>query len=444
MAMVFAQGQVVFGQDNGARHDSRVNVNQIDTRQISAKVEEATVLIVVQGRGEDFVTGTGFVVAPGFVVTNAHLFTKMPRSGEIVITNEYLEPTEAELVDYVMDKSINQGFGGRDLALLRFKLPFGREIPALTFNLETRKMDKVGAWGYPGVILNLDLAIRGDDDEYKPVPIVYTEGTISTYLTSDLCKSVVHTADVTGGNSGGPLVNTSGEVVGINTWIINNEDRGNYLNVAQDASEVVAFLRKNKLSPKLAQGQVYTAKRDSKTRRVVPPRASVPKENSPNANAPRANAPRANAPRASVPNGSVPEVDPSFKNRPGRGSVYRELEGFFVQVPEGWAIEDEEKDSITLSTVVPGSSVFLSLSSNEGFPTDMIAEFYAAILDGATTPRLDKENGDTYVTYGKLNDEDAILVVSGDEVSEKVAVIVLVGDLEAPGIDTILDSIVEK
>ncbi|MDR2388100.1 MAG: serine protease [Deltaproteobacteria bacterium] len=415
-AWLLGQSQAALAQESGARYENRGQVSQVDTRQISAKIEEATVLIIVEGPGYDVVTGTGFVVAPGYVVTNAHLFSKMVRGGDIIITNEKLAPIEAQLVDYLMDKTINQGFGGRDLALLKFQVPFGRVIPALTFNLESQKMDKVGAWGYPGVILNLDMSLRDRDEEFRSSPIVYTEGTISTYLSSELCKSVVHTADVAGGNSGGPLVNTNGEVVGINTWIINNDDQAKYLNVAQDASEVVAFLQKNKIKPLLAQGQVYVAKKDSKIApsRSLPPKVSLPKND-----------------------------EPPIKKR-GRSPQYRELDGFFVQVPEGWAVKDEESDSITLSTVEPGSAVFLSLTSNEGFPTDMIAEFYAALLDGATTPRLDQENGDTYVTYGKLNDEDAILVVSGDEFAEKVAVIVLVGDLEAPGIETILDSIVEK
>jgi len=50
-------------------------------------------------------------------------------------------------------------------------------------------------------------------------------------------------------------VNDRGEVVGMNTWGRQEEGEGAFLNGAQTAREIVAFLISNGVTPKLAPGQ---------------------------------------------------------------------------------------------------------------------------------------------------------------------------------------------
>ena len=49
--------------------------------------------------------------------------------------------------------------------------------------------------------------------------ITVTNGVLSRYLSSNGVKRMAHTATVNSGNSGGPLINDHGQVIGINTFI---------------------------------------------------------------------------------------------------------------------------------------------------------------------------------------------------------------------------------
>jgi hypothetical protein len=413
LALAVALGEVrpVRGQDGVKNLEERATDRQERRRNISETLEMATVWVLVEGRNE-LDTGTGFVVAPGYAVTNAHVLEAWTGGGDIYIVNEMLPLTEVSLIDYELDVDESEGFG-RDLALLKFDTPSGVNLPALTFNLEASKMDRVGSWGYPGVLTAVDFKNRGNSKggSFKPTPVVYSEGTISTFLETEYCRTIVHTAGISGGNSGGPLINSGGEVVGINTWLTKDEMAGNVWNVAQSADVVVEFLIKNGLKPNLAQGQTYEA-------RLRPSPDSVAKGRGP--------------------------TPPSGTGLPGGLDRYRELESFFVMVPEGWAVDEEEPDAITLSSVVPGAWIYLGVSASEGLPTGLIAQLYATELGNATDPVQSGEDEDTYVSYAKVDDSDAVLVVSGDRKADKVAIILMLGDLQNPGLDVILDSIIDK
>ena len=60
---------------------------------------------------------------------------------------------------------------------------------------------------------------------------------------------VMHSADISQGNSGGPLVNGCGEIIGINTFIFNQPDTSiRTLNIALRADGVEEFLDQSKLN----------------------------------------------------------------------------------------------------------------------------------------------------------------------------------------------------
>lgn len=74
--------------------------------------------------------------------------------------------------------------------------------------------DRVYALGFPGI--EDDFADEGEND-YTMKHITVTDGIISRLLTHDGVECMSHTANINHGNSGGPLVDTYGQVVGINT-----------------------------------------------------------------------------------------------------------------------------------------------------------------------------------------------------------------------------------
>jgi hypothetical protein len=365
-----------------------------ERRRISALVEAATVMVLVVDRDGDVASsGSGFVVARGYAVTNAHVVAGAP-GGSIVVLNESLPPTQARVVDSVLDEAGGREAGGRDLALLWFQAPGGQEPPALAFNLDVRKMDRVGSWGYPGAVMELASGGHGS------APVVYTEGTVSAFVESRLGRSIIHTAAISGGNSGGPLVNSSGEVVGMNTWTYAAAAGGAMLNMAQASDEIVGFLAKNGLEPRLAEGQVFVARE---------------------------------RPRPAARAGGGKGTDGGL----------RDVGSFTLRVPAGWRVDLEERDYIQLSSAGDASTVIMGVIETEGLPAGTVAEILARTI-GVDDPVPGEEKDGTFVFTGTRRGVDCVLSVAGYDDEARAAVIFVAGDLSDPGIGELADSVVDK
>jgi putative serine protease PepD len=152
--------------------------------------------------GEGVSIGTGVIISSdGQILTNAHVVEgttdiRVRLAGET-------EPTEATLV---------AADAGNDLALLQID---GEDLPAVTFGPTSAL-----ALGDEVVAIGFALALDGE-------PSV-TQGIVSaldrTIITGDdALDGLIQTdAAISSGNSGGPLVNGAGEVVGINTAVLRN------------------------------------------------------------------------------------------------------------------------------------------------------------------------------------------------------------------------------
>jgi len=199
-------------------------------------LERACVFIVSLDDTGNMSTGTGFFVTPDIIVTNAHVVAQKNR--KVFVTSKALgEPIICE----VIAKDENRG---RDYALLKANLPAMSAIVAPSFASNVRRTDKVGAWGFPHIIGKNDPAYKrllsGSDISAVP-ELTYSEGVVSAVLerTPPL---LVHTAPISPGNSGGPLVNAQGQVVGINTMITLDEDSYRQASIAIDAQDLRSFL----------------------------------------------------------------------------------------------------------------------------------------------------------------------------------------------------------
>jgi S1-C subfamily serine protease len=114
------------------------------------------------------------------------------------------------------------------------------------------QLDQVIAAGYPGLTLNSDAAWQKiiESGEMTSVPaLILTDGRINAIQDSaDGLKIMPHSAALSGGNSGGPLVDACGRVVGVNTFIASDQAQTAHANYAQKADQVIAFLRANSVA----------------------------------------------------------------------------------------------------------------------------------------------------------------------------------------------------
>ena len=108
---------------------------------------------------------------------------------------------------------------------------------------DSLKLQSVVAAGYPGDILQTDgqfQALLSGDAAAVP-DLTVTSGSVSTEQDmGGVAAVVMHSAPISQGNSGGPLVDMCGRVVGINTFVRRGSLRN--LNVAIASSEVLEFL----------------------------------------------------------------------------------------------------------------------------------------------------------------------------------------------------------
>ena len=168
----------------------------LTAQEVYAAVNPSVVMVAVAIDEEKASIGTGVILTEdGYVVTNAHVIAGGLSAWVALDTGEVLD---AELVGFDSNE---------DLALL--KLVDGRGLPAARLGDSDACVvgDQVYAIGNP-----LGVELRGTLTNGLISAIdrqVTMEGRVMTMLQT--------TAALNNGNSGGPLINDQGQVIGINT-----------------------------------------------------------------------------------------------------------------------------------------------------------------------------------------------------------------------------------
>ena len=171
---------------------------KLTIQQVYQQVNPATVLVVAD-QGENASVGTGIIMtSDGYIVTNAHVISG-GRSCWIALDTGYTY--DAELVGYDEDQ---------DLAVL--KAVDAEDLPTAEFgdSDQCRVGDTVYAIGNP-----LGVELRG----------TMTDGIVSAIsrdvqVDGRVMNLIQTNAALNSGNSGGPLINRFGQVIGINTMKI--------------------------------------------------------------------------------------------------------------------------------------------------------------------------------------------------------------------------------
>ena len=180
----------------------RLDVEAIANELAPSVVAVESILVVGGRTGESL--GTGLVLtADGEIITNAHVVGDA-KTVHVRLNGES-EPRDASVV--IADPS-------RDLALLRIKAT-GLSPATFAAPNDVRIGDEVLAIGYA-----LDL----DGDPTVTLGIVSSLGRTLATETGALKGLIQTDAAISSGNSGGPLVNALGQVVGINTLVSSSEN----------------------------------------------------------------------------------------------------------------------------------------------------------------------------------------------------------------------------
>lgn len=167
-------------------------------------------------------TGTAFGVSPAgadaqYFATNCHVVT-----GSDSLVSVFLMVDGSDIYDgstmipceviYTDDKV--------DLAIVKTPQPV-KGVGTLPIRpIEAGlSVEHVYALGFPGIA---DMV--ADENLYTTGDITVTDGIVSRLITSDGVRALAHTANINHGNSGGPLVDDYGQVMGINSFGVSDPD----------------------------------------------------------------------------------------------------------------------------------------------------------------------------------------------------------------------------
>ena len=216
-----------------------------DPADIDAAARGVVRVVIIGTQGSEVYPvshGSGFAVAPDRIVTNAHVVREALLDDTLTIA---VVPSEGDEAEYVRALSVDPR---TDLALLQ--ITGDLRLPALTIAGFVNPNDgEVSAVGYP---MNVDRA-QGLDigDIFKPQPPVKSRGFLSGARPARQFDSVLHTAPIARGNSGGPLLDGCGRVIGVNSFGADSDGADAEFYFAVSIRELMPFLQRNELTAQI-------------------------------------------------------------------------------------------------------------------------------------------------------------------------------------------------
>lgn len=208
----------------------------LDNAALVDRLEKATA-IVVAGNA----TGTGFFIGPALMITNRHVVEHAPDHSVTIASRSLGLRRRGTVLRMTSDARV----GDPDFALVR--LDDGTAPGWLDLSTHARKLEAIVAAGYPALAVQDDPGFRrllaGDGTAAPDLNL--TQGIVQSMRTEEAngLPLVMHTATILPGNSGGPLVDGCGRVIGVNTFFTQDKDRFGKLSYALGAQAVLRFLQ---------------------------------------------------------------------------------------------------------------------------------------------------------------------------------------------------------
>lgn len=214
---------------------------------LATLLDKAAVLVLVhKQKGIGF--GTGFFIAPNILATNEHV-VEGGDPNSITISSKAIGALHPADILVQTQRSAD----GEDYAILKARDDLTAKTAVLPLTTTINKLDLVIAAGYPAVIIEADQSFQPLLEEHpgSAIPdLVATRGEVAAIqtLAENGLPAIAHTAVTSQGNSGGPLIDQCGRVVGINTFIVfdakQSPRQGNY---AIASADLIKFLQANQI-----------------------------------------------------------------------------------------------------------------------------------------------------------------------------------------------------
>jgi serine protease Do len=218
-----------------------------DPGDVTAAARGVVRVVLVGQDGDQLVPvthGSGFAVTPTRIVTNAHVLREALADTSLRIG---VVPSQGEISAYARIIAVSPR---NDLALIEITGGALRLSPlALAGGQDSGAMGEVVAVGYP---MNVDLA-QGltIGDIFRAQPPVKSRGFLSGERPSRQFDTILHTAPIASGNSGGPLLDGCGRVLGVNSFSADSGGGGAEFFFAVSLRELIPFLRAQGVEPQV-------------------------------------------------------------------------------------------------------------------------------------------------------------------------------------------------
>ena len=229
--------------------------------KVAERIKKSTVRVVILKGDNVQGHGSGFIISSqGHVATNRHVIAEAERAVILFCQGDRVFLRPATLVGVSSTA---------DLAILKIDpIPSTEVVQIASADLATGQT--VMTVGFPGVIDGASWAtmegvafndkpgegrITDPDVQSDFVPAVFP-GAVAKIVTVAKSQLVLHSAKISGGNSGGPLIDANGRVCGINTAIIPAAMAGADYPISIHASELVALARAHSVRIEVTSSKV--------------------------------------------------------------------------------------------------------------------------------------------------------------------------------------------
>ena len=197
-------------------------------------------LYYVDNNGNEYAIqgGSGFLVGAASgattVITNNHVIT-ISEEDEAAYSERFgVDFSNANDInlkikvvvkrDVEIDASYVNGSEQTDFAILELQQAIYDRAPLQLANSdEVIETQAVYALGFPSVA-----SFVQDDQVFTSADVTITNGIVGKFQDVNSIGFILHNVALGHGNSGGPLVNTNGDVIGVNTMFTNLDNASNY------------------------------------------------------------------------------------------------------------------------------------------------------------------------------------------------------------------------